>query len=250
MPIGHSNLRAAVKTEVRCTVTNNTSVQTRILVVDDQAVMRRGFCSMLRLADHPFAVEEAADGIQALQQFEQLRPDLVLLDVGLPGVSGIEVARRIHSLEPLAKILMVSELEEDFLQAFRVDARGCLLKSVEAQELLNAVGLVLSGYLVFGKAIVRLIFEHAYLPEEPRKPGKLAISLTKREQEILGLIAQEYTNSEIAKHLYISPRTVDSHRARLMQKLGTRNTAGLVRIAVQQGLLQEPTAELRAYYGT
>ncbi|MBW4697982.1 MAG: response regulator transcription factor [Aphanocapsa lilacina HA4352-LM1] len=209
------------------------------MIVDDHAVVRRGFCSMLRSAGNLFTVEEACEGQLAVQMFRHSKPDLVLLDATMPELDGIEVTRLIHNIEPAAKILIVTEMEEDFLQAFRVGASGCILKNVESHELLNAVGLVLSGYLVFGRAITKLIIENYHLAEEAGKYSKLAIHLTEREREILSLISQEFTNIEIAERLFISPRTVDSHRARLMQKLGTRNTAGLVRIAMEYGLLYE-----------
>ncbi|BAC88214.1 response regulator [Gloeobacter violaceus] len=208
-----------------------------ILIANCHTVVRRGFCSFLRSTEERFCVHEVEDGEQAVQLLGALKPDLVLLDAVLPKMSGVEVIRLFRSKDPSARILMVADDEEQVMLAFHAGANGCLLKSVQGHELLNAVGLVLSGYLVFGQAITRLVAEEQGTGKFGRAAGSVP-RLTAREHEVLMLIAQELTNNEIAKRLYISPRTVDSHRARLMGKLGTRNTAGLVRIAAECGLLK------------
>jgi DNA-binding NarL/FixJ family response regulator len=201
--------------------------------------MRRGFCTILVSIEERFCVYEIENVEQTVQLFCQLKPDLVLLDAVLPKMCGVEVIRLLRSKDPSARILMVADDEEQVLLAFHAGANGCLLKSMQSHELLNAVGLVLSGYLVFGKAITRLVAEEQSVDKFGRVGGSVP-HLTAREREILILIAQELTNNEIAKRLYISPRTVDAHRARLMGKLGSRNTAGLVRIAAEYRLLSEP----------
>lgn len=214
-----------------------TSKPTKILIVDDQAVFRKGFCSMLHSAGSPFIVEEASEGQRAIQMIRRSRPDLVLLDAAMPDLDGMQVVHRVHEFDPSVKILIVTDVEDDFLLAFRAGASGCILKNVENQELLNAVGLVLSGYLVFGKAITKIIIENDHLAEKTARYSKMVMQLTSRELEVLSLISQELTNAEIAERLFISPRTVDAHRSKLLRKLGSRNTAGLMCIAMELGLV-------------
>jgi len=207
----------------------------RILVVAGQAVVRRGLLGLLQTSCPDFGFDEAASPTEAMKIYSRRRVDLMLLDSGMLAAEDSEILQPKWG-EPPPRVLVIAESDEHFWQALRLGACGCILRSVDGNELLHAVRLVISGYFVFSRTAAEFIAESCTRRSSTASASP-AVRLTDREREVLGLIAQEYTNAEIASRLCISPRTVDAHRARLMQKLGTRNTAGLVRIAIEQGLL-------------
>ncbi|WP_218081276.1 response regulator [Anthocerotibacter panamensis] len=225
----------------------------KVLIADDHALIRSGIRIMLLTANDMTVVGEASDGEEAMQLYDRLKPDVLLLDISMPTLDGIEVTRLLKQRYPEAKILIVTmhESEEYLFRIMRAGASGYLLKNSDKQELLQAIRSVAAGEQTFSAAISRLMTEKyvreaqqsaqqkvPHVEQRPVRPnlGAQNIHLTNREWEIFTLVAEGYTNQEIARQLSISPRTVDTHRNNLMKKLRIKNTAGLVRFALEQGL--------------
>lgn len=209
----------------------------KILLADDHAVVRRGLKTILESELPGVAVSEAVDGIQAVEMAGRLEPDLIILDVGMPGLSGLEAIPQIIRKTPNARILVLSVYKgKEFVeQAFQAGARGYLLKECAVSELVRAVRAVAAGSTYLGAAFSRLV------PRPPAKGKRGGVSdrlemLSLREKEILGLVAAGYPNAEIGNKLFISPETVKTHRRNLMAKLGIHNTPTLVRFALENKL--------------
>jgi DNA-binding NarL/FixJ family response regulator len=211
--------------------------KTRVVVADDHTIVRQGLVGILRASEEVEVVGEAADGIEAVEQALKLKPDVVVLDVSMPHLNGIEAARRIHEALQGARILVLTmhEDEEYVLQMVRAGASGYLLKETAASELLAAIRELKRGKTHFGAHAARALAE-AYQRDEPI-PDDPYGRLTNREREIFQLVVEGKTNREIAEQLFISAKTVDNHRTRLMEKLGLHSTAELVRYAAKHKLL-------------
>ena len=209
----------------------------RALVVDDHGVMRAGLRSLLESRDDVTLVGEAKNGHEAIEQAERLKPELILMDIELPGLSGILAAEEITRQRYCDRILMLSAHEtRNFVEsALRAGARGYVVKTSSAQELQTAIDAVCSGRCYMSPAVTH----HAVgAVADPNGTTASPISsLSRREQEVLRLIADGMGNKEIADELHLSPRTIETHRANLMRKLGVRKVSGLVRIAIREGLL-------------
>jgi len=210
----------------------------RVLIADDHTVVRQGIRNLLDGVDGFEVVGEAADGAEAVELAEALRPDVILLDVTMPGKTGLEVTRDLRARELESGILVLSMHDdpEYVLQAVRAGADGYVLKDVEPSELRNAVRTVHEGREYFAERVTHQLSVglRAELEREQRK-SRLE-SLTARETEVLVHVANGLTNREIAEKLDISPRTVETHRRRLMTKLRIRNLAGLTRFVLEEGL--------------
>lgn len=209
----------------------------RILIADDHGVIRAGLVALLNAEPDMSVVAEASTGKEALQLTAQLRPEIVLMDISMPGMNGIEATRKICEAFPLTRVLMLTVHEEKELlqEALRCGACGYVLKQAVKSELLNAIRSAGRGDLY-----VHPMMTHALLDQEPAPPmppSKREPTLTVREVEILRLIAQGYTNSQIGKLLSISVRTVEFHRGNLIDKLGLDSRVGLVRYAAEHGLV-------------
>jgi DNA-binding NarL/FixJ family response regulator len=220
---------------------SGTAAAVRVLVADDHAVVREGIRHVLSV-EHGFdVVAEAESGEQAVLLALEARPDVVLLDLSMPGVGGLEATAELVRRLPAVRILILSvhDHEEYVLQSVRSGAHGYLRKDSSPAELREAVRLVAAGDSFFSAAVARQL-RGALLAEGDRaaRANRLA-SLTSRERDILIGIARGETNKEIAARLGISPRTVESHRESLMRKLGIRTVAGLTRLALEQGLIAE-----------
>lgn len=204
--------------------------KTRIMLVDDHALVRRGLAVLLRMDARYEVVGEAGAGEAALLLVEQLRPDVLLLDLNMPGIDGLETLRRLRARALPLKILILTMHDELHLvgQAITSGADGYLLKDSMDDELFQAIDGVMRGQKYVAAAIDR-----GRLLEVTTRPT----TLTAREREVLQLIAAGYTTSEVAEHLHISPHTATRHRANLMQKLDAHNQVELVRIASAQGLI-------------
>lgn len=210
----------------------------RLMIADDHTVVRQGIRIVLEEVDGLEVVAEAGDGVEALAMAKEHRPDVILLDVTMPGMTGLEVTRALRDEEIEAGILILSMHDdpEYVLQAVRAGADGYVLKDVAPAELRKAIQTVHEGREYFAERVTHQLSVglRAELELEQRKSRME--SLTARETEVLLLVADGLTNREIAEKLEISPRTVETHRERLMTKLRIRTVAGLTRLVVEEGL--------------
>lgn len=209
----------------------------RVLLVDDHALVRAGIRSLLERAGTVEVVAEAGDGHQAVQLVEAHHPDVVLMDVSMPGLNGLEAARRVIDEHPTVRVLMLSmhPLEEYVWQALHNGASGYLLKNASAAELELAVTAVARGETYLSPAVSKHVIE-AYLRRVGDEPHLLD-RLTPRQREVLQLIAEGHTTKEIAALLNVSEKTVGTHRMQLMKRLDIHDIAGLVRYAIRMGLV-------------
>jgi DNA-binding NarL/FixJ family response regulator len=219
---------------------------TEVLIVDDQALVRAGFRVLIDSAEDLHVAGEAADGAEAVRLARELKPDVVLMDIRMPGMDGLEATRLILSEmrgegAPRILILTTFDLDEYVYEALRAGASGFLLKDTEPEQLLDAIRVVAGGDALLAPSVTRrLIAEFARRPDPHRTSPQALESLTEREREVLGLVARGLTNGEIAKELYISPATAKTHVSRVMIKLGARDRAQLVVIAYETGLVAPP----------
>jgi DNA-binding NarL/FixJ family response regulator len=214
----------------------------RVLLADDQVLVRAGFRALLDAQDDIEVAGEAGDGNQAVRLARELIPDVVLMDIRMPGTDGLAATRQITADPQLAGtrvvILTTFELDEYVFEAIRSGASGFLVKDTEPDELVQAVRVVASGDALLSPSVTRrLIAEFAARAKEPDDPGGLQ-ELTDREQEVLALVGTGLSNDEIAKRLYVSPATAKTHVSRAMIKLQARDRAQLVVIAYEQGLVR------------
>ena len=210
----------------------------RVLIADDHAVVRQGIRIVLEEAGGFEVVGEASDGDEAFALVEQLRPDVALLDVTMPGRTGLEVARdlRAGGSEAAVLILSMHDDPEYVLQAVRAGADGYVLKDVAPAELRQAIRTVHDGREYFSERVTHQLSVGLRTELEREQRQSRLESLTARELEVLLFVAEGLTNREIAERLEISPRTVETHRERVMTKLRIRTVAGLTRFVVEQGL--------------
>lgn len=214
-----------------------------IVLADDHDVVRRGLQFILEMEPDLEIVGEAADGLEAVRLVEQLRPDVLVVDVVMPGLSGIEVCRRVGHLSPRTNVVMVSMYagEAYVVEAFRAGAKAYVLKTSTQEELVPAVRAA-----AIGRRYVSPSFPTAKLEAYSRKASEGAVAdsyemLSDREREVLQLAVEGLTNAEIAQRLFISPRTVEDHRSSMMHKLGLRTHVDLVRYALKRGILPMDT---------
>ena len=209
----------------------------RVLVADDHTLVRKGLVSLLAESGECEVVAEAADGLEAVEKARATHPDVVILDLSMPRLTGLEAVRRIREALPQTRVLMltVHEEEEYVLPLVRAGASGYLIKDSAVAELLAAVRALHAGQGYFGPQAARVLAEQYRHPE--RASGDPYGDLSPREREVFHLVIEGRTTKEIARVLGISVKTADNHRYRLMEKLGLRNTAELVRYAARHGLI-------------
>ena len=214
----------------------------RILIADDHPHFRDGLRALLVSASDLEVVGEAADGEEAISLDADLQPDVILMDLGMPGVGGIETTRRILRTSPHIAILVISmfEDEDSVFAALQAGARGYLLKGALKAEILRSIRAVASGEAIFGPAVARRLMQYFSNPH-PAGPPDAFPELTEREHEILELIARHETNPEIAKRLYLSPKTVRNHVSNIFTKLQVADRAQAIIRAREAGLGQEKT---------
>jgi DNA-binding NarL/FixJ family response regulator len=211
-----------------------------VLLADDHNIVRYGISSILNTSPDINIVAEASDGSEAVSLFEQHKPDVCIIDISMPVMNGLEATRQILRTSPGAKIIiMTMHLNEEYLnQVLSAGATGYLLKNTNKTDLINSIRRVYNGEKVFSTSVSELMTQ-SYIRQSKKQDGGTRsdnrIQLTRRENEILKLIAEGQTSQAIAAKLFISPRTVDTHRANLMQKLNVKNSAALVRYAVENG---------------
>ena len=212
----------------------------RILVVDDHPLARFGIKNQLKDVEDLVIVGEAEDGEAAMQKVKELHPDVVILDLFIPVLSGFEVVKLVRKQFPDVHVMILTayEQEEYLHQALEFGAEGYLLKSAEKEELLAGVRAVSKGERTFSPRIKEFIVKGYLSNRDHNKLNQLPpTSLTTREKEILDLVSQGLTNQQIAEKLFISSRTIDSHRTNIMHKLGVHDVAHLVRYAIEHGLV-------------
>ena len=214
------------------------SVKIRVLIVDDHAILREGVRALLTLHDDVEVVGEAADGKQAIAQVEALDPDVVLMDIAMPGLGGIEASLEMKKLGKHGKILILSQYEdrEYVRRLLKAGVSGYVLKKSAGSELANAIRAVHRGGLVLDPEVARTAMEEA----NPAAPGQADPyeSLTDREEQVLKLVAEGRANKEVAEVLGISVKTAMSHREHVMEKLGLHNRTELVRFALKRGVIR------------
>jgi DNA-binding NarL/FixJ family response regulator len=214
----------------------------RVVVADDQAVVRAGFRVVLGAAGDIEVVGEAADGAAAAELAERERPDVVLMDVRMPGVDGIEGTRRITALPaPRVRVLVVTtfDLDRHVYDALRAGASGFVLKDIEPDELQAAVRTVHAGQSLFAPSVTSRLVAAYVDGDRPALPAEGG-GLTSREREVLALVAGGLSNAEIAARLHLSGTTVKTHVSHLLTKLGMRDRVQLVVHAYQNGLVRAP----------
>lgn len=211
----------------------------KVLIADDHTIFRSGLNLLLSSEPNIEVVGEAADGASAIEIVDSLRPDLVLMDIGMPGLSGIEATRKIKERNPETKILVLTmhRTDEYFFQMLEAGASGYILKAAETSELIDAVRIVARGDVFLYPTMAQRLVQQ-FLSQSATTPTG-SPKLTPREKEILKLIADGYTNKEIAERLVVSPSTIHSHRTNLMQKINLNTRHELVRYARRHGLIQD-----------
>ena len=218
---------------------------TRVLVCDDQALVRDGFRMILSAEENIDVVGEAGDGVEAVDLTKRLLPHVVLMDVRMPVMDGIEATRRIvaSGVESRVLILTTFDLDEYVYEALRAGASGFLLKDVTAQQLVNAVHIIASGEALLAPTVTRRLLDR-FADSMPAADARLALviaSLTEREREILTLLASGRSNAELAKEFYLSEPTIKTHLSSIFRKLGVRDRVQAV-IAAYDARLVEPGA--------
>jgi DNA-binding NarL/FixJ family response regulator len=213
-----------------------------VLIVDDQALVRGGFRALLDAQDDIDVVGEAEEGERAISLARQLVPDVILMDIRMPGLDGLEATKRITSDGRLRDvkvvILTTFDLDEYVFEALRIGASGFLVKNTEPAELIRGVRAVASGDALLSPGVTRrLVAEFAVRAKQPRDDGGLEV-LTEREREVMALVGEGLSNDEIAERLFVSPATAKTHVSRTMVKLGARDRAQLVVIAYESGLVR------------
>ncbi len=212
---------------------------TKILIADDHAMFADGISSILNNEENISVVGKCLDGPSVLKYLESNEVNIVLLDVNLPGMSGIDVCKRITEGFPETKVIAISMFnEESFVsEILNNGAMGYVLKNTGRDELLKAITTVLTGKSYFSNDVTDTIMKGLMNQRTAAKQTDIAPKISKREKEVLDLIIKEHTTQEIANKLFISLKTVESHRSNLLAKLNARNTAGLVRIAMEFKIL-------------
>jgi two-component system, NarL family, response regulator NreC len=208
----------------------------RILIADDHGLMRAGLRAMLEDEPAMEVVGEASNGEEALHLAGQLKPDIVLLDIGMPGGDGIEATRRLKVMAPQVQVLILTVYEEESLlrEAIRAGASGYVIKRAVEQDLIAAITAVSRGDMYIHPGVTRLLVKDLSSPAGPEKNA--VEPLTARELEVMDHIVRGYTNRQIAETLSISIRTVEGHRASIFGKLGVKNRVELIEYAEKHGL--------------
>ncbi len=211
----------------------------RVLIADDHTIVRSGVRLLLAAEDDIEVIGEALDGYEALALAEKLQPDVVLMDITMPNMDGLEATRQIKSRFPDIQVLVLTMHRSDayFFEMLKAGASGYILKGAKTNELVDALRVVSLGEVfLYPTMAQKLVQGYLNLVEGESESGH---SMSPREREILGLLAEGYSNKEIAEKLVVSPSTVHSHRSNLMNKLGLSNRRELIQYARQRGLIQD-----------
>lgn len=213
----------------------------RILLADDHAVLRAGLKSLLNAEPDMTVVGEAGDGRACIRLAAELQPDVILLDINMPGTSGLEALAELGQQAPDSRVLVLT-MHDDAVylrQVLASGGAGYILKQAADSELLTAIRTVYNGGVFLHPAHTQVLLEARQADPTPAGPDNLVATLSEREREVLQLIVLGHTNKEIAEKLFLSVKTVETYKARLMEKLNLRSRAALVKFALKQGLLDE-----------
>ena len=212
----------------------------KVVVADDHAIVREGVRMILAKERDIEVVGEAADGAQALQLVETAKPDVVVMDISMPGMGGIEATQKVKERYPKVNVLALTMHEDEtyVFQLLRAGASGYVLKRAAAQDLVQAVRAAAKGEAFLYPSVARKVVEDYLRRVEAGEEKERYDGLTQREKEVLTLIAQGLPNQEIADKLYISIKTVQTHRAHILEKLGLHDRTELVRYAIRKGLIE------------
>ncbi|MDE3088721.1 MAG: response regulator transcription factor [Chloroflexota bacterium] len=208
----------------------------RVLIVDDHAILREGVRSLLALQKDIEVVGEAVDGAAALRLVPELNPDVVLMDIAMPGMDGIEATRRIKQTSPQTKVLVLTQHDnkEYMFSVLQAGASGYVLKRAGGAEVVTAIRGVYEEGAFLPPRVAKEVMSHYVRPPAVEQRGP---HLTEREKQVLILVAEDKSNREIAEHLSLSVKTVMVHRANIMEKLGVHSRTELVKYALRQGLV-------------
>jgi DNA-binding NarL/FixJ family response regulator len=209
----------------------------KILLVDDHEIMREGMSALLRKYSQFEVVGQATDGRQALEMASHLNPDVVIMDVGMPNLNGVDATKKLLSLYPDLKIMALSAHSDGSIvgKMIKAGASGYMLKESAFEELIEGLNTLLDGKTFLCKKISKVVFSE-YVGMVTNSKKKNIDGLTSREREVLQLVAEGNTTKEIAAVLKLSTKTIDSHREHIMEKLEIRNIAGLTKYAIREGL--------------
>jgi DNA-binding NarL/FixJ family response regulator len=215
-------------------------VTIRVVIADDQGMVRSGFTVLLNAQDDIEVIAEAVNGQEAVAHASGLRPDVILMDVRMPVLDGLQATRQITALPEPPKILILTtfDLDDYVYEALRAGASGFLLKDASARELADAVRLVAAGDALLAPGITRRLIAEFARMGAPRGPSRKQLDgLTERESEVLALVARGMSNSEIAGHLVVAEQTIKTHVSRILMKLGLRDRTQAVVLAYETGLV-------------
>ncbi len=218
--------------------------RTRVLLAEDHTIVRKGLRSLLDKETGIKVVGEAEDGREAIAKAEELHPDVVVMDIAMPGLNGLEATRQIKKRFPDMKILILTmhTNEEYVLQTLKAGASGYLVKKAAPAELISAINAVHKGDSFLSPSISRTVIDEYIRRSKEISEGEEGFEqLTVREREVLQLIAEGHKTREIAELLYISIKTVETHRAHIMNKLDIHSTAELTRYAIRKGIISSDT---------
>jgi DNA-binding NarL/FixJ family response regulator len=210
---------------------------TKILLVDDHRLIREGIEAYLENDNRYEVVGDAAHGIEAMEILEKIDVDLILTDISMPHMDGIELAKNVNKKYPEIKVVALTMFNDNLniKKILNSGATGYVLKNCSADELKKAINMVMEGQNYYSPEVTETIMNAL----NKRRSSELDVPLTEREKEVLKLIVKEYTNQEIADELFISLRTVDAHKRNLLEKTGAKNIAGLVVYAINNNLIDE-----------
>lgn len=214
----------------------------RVMIADDHNMFVEGIESILEGHDHIQVVSKCYTGNEVFEKMPSAHPDVILLDINLPGMNGLEVCQKLNKEYPEVKVLALSmHNEESFVtEILKYGAQGYILKNTGKKELISAIETINSGQSYFSEEVTETIMKSLVNQRTgSKKSATLAPKISRREKDVLDLIVKEYTTQEIADTLFISLKTVESHRRSLLTKLNVRNTAGLVRVAIENQLTKQ-----------
>lgn len=212
----------------------------RILIADDHALVREGIAAFLKLCDDVEVVGEASDGLEALEKASKLHPDIIIMDVNMPKLGGLETTIEVKRLHPEIKILVLTQYEDkEYIMRFlKAGVSGYLLKKAVGSDLVTALKAIGRGEVYLYSAIASEVVSQYLHGDKTADKEEPYEKLTEREKQVLKLIAEGYTHKEIADMLSISAKTVIAHQTNLGEKLGIHNRAGLIKFAIQKGIIK------------
>lgn len=212
----------------------------KLAIADDQVLFRKGLASITGDFDIVDSIVEANNGRELIELLQTFKPEVILMDLKMPEMDGIEATKIIRNEYPEIKIIVLSMYDDDkfILHLLELGANGYLLKNADPEEVEEAIEAVVKGGYYFNDYVTKVMHNGLFSKKEKIKPSlNSKVNLTPREMEVLELICKEYTNAEIAEQLFLSARTIEGYRNKLLDKLGSRNTAGLVAFAIKNKLV-------------